>query len=122
MKSLEQLNLYRTRVTNAGLEALKELKSLREVDVRYSRATQAGVNTLQKSLPDTRFIFVGTAPRIESERLQRRGASLSAWVRSQGGKVVVERGRVSRFRSPPVRSPMPIWRSWPDCPGFGSWI
>ena len=93
MKSLEQLNLYRTRVTNAGLEALKELKSLREVDVRYSRATQAGVNTLQKSLPDTRFIFVGTAPR-SSPSAAKPGASLSAWVRSQGGKVVVERGRV----------------------------
>ena len=93
MKSLEQLSLYRTRVTNAGLEALKELKSLREVDVRYSRATQAGVNTLQKSLPDTRFVFVGTAPRV-SPPPAKAGASFSAWVRSQGGKVVVERGRV----------------------------
>ena len=93
MKSLEQLNLYRTRVTNAGLEALKELKSLREVDVRYTRSTQAGVDALQKSLPETRFIFVGTAPRV-SPKPAKAGAGLSAWVKSQGGKVVVERGRV----------------------------
>src|ERR1700752_3238061 len=93
MSSLEQLSLYRTRVTNAGLEALRKLRSLREVDVRYTRATQAGVKTLRAALPDTRFIFVGTAPRAKPAPL-KGGASFSAWVRSQGGTVLVKRGRV----------------------------
>ena len=86
------LSLYRTRVTNAGLEALKELKSLREVDVRYSRATQAGVNALRAALPETQFVFVGAAPRVSPP--VKAGASFSTWVRAQGGKVVLEKGRV----------------------------
>ena len=49
MTELEELNLYRTQVTNAGLERLRDLNGLAEIDLRYTRATRAGVDALQKS-------------------------------------------------------------------------
>ena len=37
MTHLRELNLYRSRITNAGLAKLENLKELRALDVRYSR-------------------------------------------------------------------------------------
>ena len=43
LDQLEVLNLYRTKITNAGLDRLKRMTRLREVDLRYTRTTSAGV-------------------------------------------------------------------------------
>ena len=52
MTGLEELSLYRTKVTNVrGLAKLANLKQLRAVDLRYSRATASGVQELVAGLP-----------------------------------------------------------------------
>jgi hypothetical protein len=52
MPELEELSLYRTKVSNAGLAKLAALKRLRALDLRYSRATGAGVRELLAVVPD----------------------------------------------------------------------
>ena len=51
MTELEELNLYGTKVTNAGVDVLRDLKHLRTVDLRYTRVTRAGVDRLQAAVP-----------------------------------------------------------------------
>ena len=99
LKDLEVINLYRTKVSNAGLDKLKEFTRLREVDLRYSRATGAGVADLQKALPDTRLVFLDFSLRAADEGKAANapeGGSEEAvadWVRSLGGTATLDSGR-----------------------------
>ena len=47
MTGLEELSLYRTKVSNAGWRNWRDLKHLRALDLRYSRATGAGVREVR---------------------------------------------------------------------------
>ena len=55
MKDLEIRNFYRTKVSNAGLEA-EALHELKEVDCGI-RATSAGVASLRAALPNATLNF-----------------------------------------------------------------
>jgi hypothetical protein len=51
MTNLEELSLYRTKVSNAGLARLASLSRLRALDVRYTRVTAAGVKEFASRIP-----------------------------------------------------------------------
>src|SRR5262249_55177771 len=98
MNDLEYLNLYRTKVWNPGLQKLKRCAKVHEVDLRYSRATQAGVQSLRAALPNARFIFPEDSLKTAGAKPQAPGpagssdSAVAAWVRSAGGKAVMENG------------------------------
>ena len=102
MKNLESLNLYRTKVSNAGLEKLKRLTNLKEVDLRYTRATEAGVDSLRAALPHTEFVFLDSSVKpaggkTGAQSIAGKGdRAVADWVKSIGGKAVMENGAWSR--------------------------
>ena len=51
LKSLRGLELFRTKVSDAGLEHLKELKSLTELGVGKTKVTRKGLAEFQAALP-----------------------------------------------------------------------
>ncbi len=100
MKDLESLNLYRTKVSNAGLEKLKQFTKLREVDLRYTRATEAGVESLRAALPHANLVFLDYSLKPAGGSKGTRivagmgDQAVAAWVKSIGGKAVIEHGAV----------------------------
>jgi hypothetical protein len=48
---LQKLDLYNTRVTDAGIKELKELKNLRLLDVRRTKVSEAALTELKAVLP-----------------------------------------------------------------------
>jgi hypothetical protein len=60
LTDLEELNLARTRVTDAGLGHLQQLKKLRHLDLQATRVTPAGRARLQKVLPNTLITWLGS--------------------------------------------------------------
>ena len=81
MSSLEELTLYRTKVSNAGLARLAHLTQLRALDVRYSRVTASGVKELQARMPGVAVLADDAANRTArricrsrvGQRQRRRG-------------------------------------------------
>ncbi len=62
MPHLQVANLYRTGVTNSGLARLQGLKKeLTDLDLRYSRVTANGVESLRAAIPNLKVQFVGSA-------------------------------------------------------------
>ena len=56
LKNLRYLNLHwQKKVTDAGLEYLKGLESLQHLDLRGTNVTDEGVNKLQRALPNCRI-------------------------------------------------------------------
>jgi hypothetical protein len=56
LKGLKELHLQETKVTDAGLKELAGLKGLQELHLRGCReVTDAGVAELQKALPDCKI-------------------------------------------------------------------
>jgi Leucine-rich repeat (LRR) protein len=51
----KDLALNGTQVSDAGLEHLKELTSLRRLDLRFTQVTDVGVNELKKALLNCRI-------------------------------------------------------------------
>ena len=49
---MDFLGLARTRVTDAGLAYLKDMKSLRNLDLTNTQVTDAGLAELKAALPD----------------------------------------------------------------------
>ena len=92
LKKLEELNLYRTQITNAGLEPLKEMKNLTSLDLRYTRATRAGVDGLRAKLPGLRVAFLDSS--VKRAAAPAKEGSVSDWVRSLGGKLVMDGSRI----------------------------
>ncbi len=101
MTGLEELSLYRTKVTNAGLAKLANLKELRAVDLRYSRATASGVHELVAGLPNCKVMFQassnGEVKRATSaESVAAKGEpAIAEWLRSIGGTVEMHDGHVT---------------------------
>lgn len=52
LRTLEALNLSRTKITDAGLLHLAGLAHLETLDLQKTQVTRAGVAELQKSLPN----------------------------------------------------------------------
>src|SRR5262249_56995098 len=48
LKSLQTLNLFQTKVTDAGLKELKELKSLQTLNLSQTNVTDAGLKELKE--------------------------------------------------------------------------
>ena len=100
MTELEELNLYGTKVTNVGVEVLKDLKHLSVVDLRYTRVTRAGVDRLRASLPRCEVSFLDPSvrpglPEGADRIVAGEGdGAVARWVRSIGGRAVVEDGRL----------------------------
>ena len=90
MTHLRELNLYRSRVTNSGIARLAALRELSAVDLRYSRVTPGGVDTLRAAIPACEIEFVGTAPaRIDAKAARPTGTgdkALAEWISTLGGK------------------------------------
>ena len=78
MPELEELSLYRTKVSNAGLAKLSGLKNLRSVDLRYSRVTSSGVRELTSKLPKAEFLI------LESSNPEPKRAMAASVVATQG--------------------------------------
>ncbi len=101
MSGLEELSLYRTKVTNAGLAKLAKLKQLRAVDLRYSRATASGVHELVAALPNCTVNFQassnGEVKRTTSaDAVAGKGEpAIAEWLRSIGGTVQMQDGHVA---------------------------
>src|SRR6185369_5546680 len=92
MEHLQVVNLYRTRVTNSGVARLQGLKELTDVDLRYSRVTGNGVDSLRTALPNSKVQFTGSLmPRPKTAGADRPSGStdkaIGEWVKAMGGKV-----------------------------------
>ena len=100
MTELEELNLYGTKVTNVGVEVLKDLKHLSIVDLRYTRVTRAGVDRLHASVPRCEVSFLDPSvrpglPEGADRIVAGQGdEAVARWVRSIGGRAVIEDGRL----------------------------
>jgi hypothetical protein len=52
LTELVELSLFKTKITDAGLEHLTGLKKLKEVELNETKVSKAGVEKLKKALPD----------------------------------------------------------------------
>jgi hypothetical protein len=68
LKSLQTLNLRQTAVTDAGLKGLKELKSLKDLDINGNHVSATGVKELQNAMPQRRVRGTGYVPLANPER------------------------------------------------------
>ena len=88
------MNLYGTKITNVGVEVLKDLKQLSVVDLRYTRVTRAGVDRLQASVPRCEVSFLDPSvrpglPEGADRIVAGEGdGAVAQWVRSIGGHAV----------------------------------
>jgi hypothetical protein len=48
---LEYINLFDTKITDAGIKELAKLKGLKKIYCWQTKVTQAGVDALKKALP-----------------------------------------------------------------------
>src|SRR5262249_9568953 len=98
MTRLEELNLYGTKVTNVCVDVLQGLKNLSVVDLRYTRVTRAGVERLRAAGPrcEVSFLDASVRPGLPpgADRILRGEGAVAEWVRSIGGRAVVEEGRL----------------------------
>ena len=69
LANLEYLNLYGTKVSDAGLDPLKNLKKLKKLYLWQTQVTEAGVQKLKESLPDLEVVLgVDLAPPKEAPK------------------------------------------------------
>jgi eukaryotic-like serine/threonine-protein kinase len=76
-------------LTDAGLEDLKTLPSLKDLDVRGTKVTRAGIEALQKALPDCKILSEPPAPTAPTAD---RDLAAAEWALAQSGKVQVYQG------------------------------
>src|SRR5262245_61651949 len=99
MTNLGELSLYRTKVSNAGLARLANLSQLRDLDVRYSRVTAAGVKELRTRIPDVAVLFDNVSNRTSTRAADVTSVAgkgedaAAAWLRSIGAQVRLRDGR-----------------------------
>ena len=92
MSELQELNLYRSQITNAGLAKLQRLKKLTDLDLRYTRATGSGVEAMRRALPEARILFqdAAPAPLDAAARTSKPAAAtqpaIAKWIEQIGGK------------------------------------
>jgi hypothetical protein len=51
LKTLQNLDIHNTKITDAGLMYLFGLKRLKKLYLGYTKVTEAGVKKLRKALP-----------------------------------------------------------------------
>lgn len=100
MDHLEVLNLYRTKVTNTGIAKLRNLKGLVDLDLRYSRVTSNGLDSLRAALPGARIQFAGAAtPQSRVHAAERPSSdsedAIVSWLKSLGGTAKLTDGHVT---------------------------
>lgn len=76
LSQLAELDLDGSAVTDEGVEHLREIKTLRKVNLGYLRLAKSSVDELEQLLPEGEVIWHGPRDRAAAE-----------WVLSQGGKV-----------------------------------
>src|SRR4029078_10305058 len=89
--------LYPSQIPSAGLERLKSLPQLASLDVRYTRATTAGVDALRAALPRCRIAYVGQPSIAPPRGATVVGTNVAAWVKAMGGKVAEHEGRITEI-------------------------
>ncbi len=100
MPHLVELNLYRSQITNAGLTRLATLRNLEFLDVRYTKVTPAGVRQLMASHAALRVNYLdsGEGPSRKIPALNPSSTALvSDWVKSLGGSLKIENGKVKEI-------------------------
>src|SRR5262245_23920923 len=85
MRQLEEVNLYRTKVGNTGLAQFEKLSNLAEIDVRYSRVTRAGVDSIRAALPSARVLYIEQSSRPQPLKDVSALAG-PEWLKALGGK------------------------------------
>ena len=55
MQNLEHLNLFNTKITDAGLKELAKLEKLEELGLAFTKITDSAVAELKKALPNCRI-------------------------------------------------------------------
>lgn len=101
MNLLEELNFYGTKISNVGIDALKKLENLRHLDLRYTRASQAGVDSLLAALPRCQVAFVDTSMRPsippDADKIIRDApdTTIAKWVHAIGGQTIIRDARLS---------------------------
>ena len=112
LSSLEELTLYRTKVSNAGLARLAHLTQLRALDVRYSRVTASSIKRLGR-LPGVAVLADDAGNRTARRSVEvgvgkgKGEEAIAKWLRSIGAQVHVRDGHttaVSRSRRRRSRS------------------
>ena len=68
---LDTLNLYSTRITNAGAAKLGEWKALKHVYVAETGVTSAGLAAMQTAAPRLRVDAGGTVAEMQKQAEQR---------------------------------------------------
>ena len=100
MPHLVELNLYRSQITNAGLNRLAALRNLEFLDVRYTKVTPAGVHQLMAAHPGLRVNYLDSGEGPTRQILPLNPASpalVSDWVKSLGGSLKIENGKVKEI-------------------------
>src|ERR1043166_3207487 len=100
MKEMRELNIYRSRFTNAGLAKLAALPELQVLDVRYTDITGAGVEAFRAARPKCQVVFVNNAAPSSKAPGKEKPAgtsprSVTAWIESLGGNTRVTAGRIA---------------------------
>src|SRR5262249_16938169 len=85
---------------NTGLAKLAQLKSLKELDLRYTHVSRGGVDAFRKANPHCRVYFQDAAPQVGSAELRDSKPAGSApkaiadWVQKMGGRAVFAEGNL----------------------------
>ncbi|MFI4849482.1 MAG: protein kinase [Gimesia chilikensis] len=89
LKKLKSLLLFLTPITDAGLKHLHGLKKLEMLDLRDTKVTSAGITALKQALPNCKIesnfkaAMLNGSPKTERE--------IAEWIISIGGRVAVNR-------------------------------
>jgi Leucine-rich repeat (LRR) protein len=107
------LSLENTKITDAGLERLKGLSSLRHLFLGATQVTDAGVNELTKALPNVTVRREVVDPRMAGEDTKRTP------VREAGRDVAITvieqlRGRYQCDEQSPDRPIVAVWLAGPQ--------
>jgi eukaryotic-like serine/threonine-protein kinase len=82
--SLGRMGFANSDLSDKGLDTMKTLAALVDLDVRGTKVTRAGVEALRKALPDCKIHW--DAPRSTAPAIDRERAA-AEWVLAQGGQV-----------------------------------
>ncbi|HEX7377721.1 MAG TPA: hypothetical protein VF278_11445, partial [Pirellulales bacterium] len=98
-RHLHGVAFWQSDLTDAGLEHLKHLPALTSLDVQDTKVTAAGVEALQKALPDCKVFW--NPPRLPAPGAGDRDRAAAEWVLAQGGKVdVIQAGKHTFVQRP----------------------
>ncbi|HET6880828.1 MAG TPA: serine/threonine-protein kinase [Pirellulales bacterium] len=82
---LSYISLRDSDLSDAGLASLSLVTFLESLDVRGTKVTRAGVEALQKALPDCKILW--EPPASSAPAAEDRDRAAAEWVLAQGGNV-----------------------------------